>query len=99
MLFFCRNKIKNITKKDFLLLLTCVINCLIPLGFCLLNNYKIEFNEHIFTLSVMYNTFIFIIIASKFKTNKQEITTFLKRITVIGLVSVIINLILIRIRN
>lgn len=94
MLFFCRNKIKNITKKDFLLLLTCVINCLIPLGFCLLNNYKIEFNEHIFTLSVMYNTFIFIIIASKFKTNKQEITTFLKRITVIGLVSVIINLIL-----
>ncbi len=92
-LFLCINRIKEITKKEFLFLSVCVLNCILSTLFVFMKYNSVSLNEIIFTLTLIYNIFIFTICIRKFSITKEEVMKFFEKMVILGLLSVIFNLI------
>lgn len=93
-LFLCINKIRETTKKEFLFLSVCIINCIVSSLFVFIKYNSVSLNELIFSLTLVYNIFIFTICIRKFSITREEIIKFFEKMVILGLISVIFNLIL-----
>lgn len=90
--FLCFHKFKYMTKYELIFLGICIINCIFPIVCDEWENNSINIKDLIFAITVIYNTLIFVICAKKFQVCEKDIISFFKKMVIIGIISVIINL-------
>lgn len=93
-LVYCYRQLSKITKTDYLILGVAIVNCMLSIGYSF---YKLDYfnlKEVLFSISMIYNILIFILLVSKFSITKKDINQFLQRLVILGLFSVALNIIL-----
>lgn len=88
---------RNICKisKNFLLLILIVFfNCCMTIFYDVLKFGTIDNNEFLFIISLVFNILIFIVGVNNQEITKEEICKFLKKMCILGIISVIINVML-----
>lgn len=91
MLIFCRKKFKKITKKEALIIVICVTNSLLAILFGFLKYQSVDKNEYLFIVSLVSNVILFVVLSSKFDTDRNQLSSFIKKFLLISVISVIAN--------
>jgi len=94
LIFYTSQNYEKIPQKMILLWMIIILNCCLTISYDVIKFGTIDHNEIIFSCSVIINILILIIGMNKQEITKEELQLFLKKMTILGIIAAIINLIL-----
>lgn len=84
----------RIPKKMVLLLMIIILNCTLTISYVVIKFGTLDYNEIIFSCSLIINIMILIIGINNQEITKDGIKKFLKKMSILGIIAVIINVLL-----